>query len=88
MDYEHDYYSDQCAGCKWAEWRGGCLNKAGASDGSDTLDSAEEGECAHFEAGAPQGRQPHPGERLSVVVPLDDYSSLRVRAEAAEVCRS
>jgi hypothetical protein len=90
MEGEHDYYSDQCAECKWAEWRGGCLNKATAEDGSD-LDAADRGECAHFEAGEPQKRPPQPGDRLHVQMPLDDYSALRVamlaataRAEVAE----
>ena len=90
MSDKHDYYSDQCSGCKWAEWRGGCLNKATAEDGSD-LDAADRGECAHFEAGEPQKRPPQPGDRLHVQMPLDDYSALRVamlaataRAEAAE----
>ena len=83
MSYEHDYYSDQCAGCKWAEWRGGCLNKATADDGSD-LDAADRGECRHFEAGQPQKRPPQPGDRVYVHVPLAEYDSLRARAEAAE----
>lgn len=90
MSDEHDYYSDQCSGCKWAEWRGGCLNKATSDDGSD-LDAAERGECDHFEAGEPQKRPPQPGDRLHVQMPLDDYTALRTsalaataRAEAAE----
>lgn len=83
MSYDHDYYSDQCAGCRWAEWRGGCLNKATAADGSD-LDAAERDECKHFEAGDPQKRQPQPGDRLSVVLPLEDFDALRARTEAAE----
>ncbi len=83
MSYEHDYYSDQCAGCKWAEWRGGCLNKATADDGSD-LDAADRGECKHFEAGQPQRRPPQPGDRVYVHVPLAEYDALRARAEAAE----
>lgn len=83
MGDDHDYYSDQCAGCRWAEWRGGCLSKLTADDGSD-LDAANKGRCTHFEAGEPQGRQPQPGDYLSVVVPLDDYSDLRARLAAAE----
>lgn len=83
MSYEHDYYSDQCAGCKWAEWRGGCLNKATADDGSD-LDAADRGECKHFEAGQPQRRPPQPGDRVYVHIPLAEYDALRARAEAAE----
>jgi hypothetical protein len=90
MEGEHDYYSDQCSGCKWAEWRGGCLNKATAEDGSD-LDAADRGQCDHFEAGDPQKRPPQPGDRMHVQMPLDDYTALRTgalaataRAEAAE----
>lgn len=83
MSYEHDYYSDQCAGCKWAEWRGGCLNKATADDGSD-LDAADRGECRHFEAGQPQKRPPQPGDRVYVHIPLAEYDSLRARAKVAE----
>ena len=89
MSYEHDYYSDQCAGCKWAEWRGGCLNKATAEDGSD-LDAADRGECKHFEAGNPQRRPPQPGDRVYVHIPLAEYDALRARAEvlAAELAQA
>lgn len=81
MSYEHDYCSDQCAGCKWAEWRGGCLNNATADDGSD-LDAADRDECKHFEAGQPQRRPPQPDDRVYVHIPLAEYDALRARAEA------
>lgn len=83
MSYEHDYYSDQCAGCKWAEWRGGCLNKATADDGSD-LDAADRDECKHFEAGQPQRRPPQPEDRVYVHIPLAEYDALQALAEDAK----
>lgn len=83
MSDEHDYYSDQCANCRWAEWRGGCLNKKTNEDGLDLV-AANKGECKLFEAGEPQKRRPQPGDRLSVALPLDDLSDLHARLDAAE----
>lgn len=83
MSDEHDYYSDQCANCRWAEWRGGCLNKKTNEDGLDLV-AANNGECKLFEAGEPQKRRPQPGDRLSVTLPLDDFNDLHTRLDAAE----
>ena len=83
MSDEHDYYSDQCANCRWAEWRGGCLNKKTNEDGLDLV-AASNGECKLFEAGEPQKRRPQPGDRLSVTLPLDDFNDLHTRLDAAE----
>lgn len=83
MSDEHDYYSDQCANCRWAEWRGGCLNKKTNEDGLDLV-AANKGECKLFEAGEPQKRRPQPGDRLSVTLPLDDFNDLHTRLDAAE----
>lgn len=83
MGRDHEYYSDQCAECRWAEWRGGCLNKTTADDGSD-LDAANTGKCTHFEAGEPQGPQPDAGAILMATLPKERLDAVLAKLAAAE----
>jgi hypothetical protein len=81
---EDHFYTKQCAGCRFGQRLGGCLNVATAEDGSD-LDLAIQGTCPHVTPGPP-GSWDWPG----VLTKLSDKvepTSVRIEAAEAEAAR-
>ena len=81
---EDHFYSKQCAGCRFGQRLGGCLNVATAEDGSD-LELAINNACPHFSPGPPGSwDQPHalePGIKPGSTVAQAET----VKAEAARL---